>query len=138
MPNEHWVKSKCCNGYYHNKCFYDNIEYKNKNIYTYLKTYTIFNKDYEFIVNNINDSCILCRKKLKTCDIFKQMTRNNIINTEYIDQVSSSNFSFTIPQYGDFFRDMVIHSEDNSGMRNISTLEDIERSHVLFINSRYN
>ncbi len=66
-PNENWIKNKCCNGYYHNKCFYDNIEYKNKNVELKFKRHEFFKRIYKFITNNVNDSCILCRKQLNRC-----------------------------------------------------------------------
>ncbi len=95
IEGENWVKNKCCNGYFHNSCYYKFIESKYTSyddIIIKFKKVKYFDIEYKIITNNINITCAMCRKKLNICDdinfisllksyeIFIPIQTNNIIN----------------------------------------------------------
>ncbi len=71
------IKMKCCNAYFHNICLYKTFKFNNKKINLEYKKIFYLNAEHEFLTNNIDESCPLCRRKLETCKINLASQRNN-------------------------------------------------------------
>lgn len=92
-----WRKNKCCNGYIHNKCYYEYLEHKYDNIILKFKKITYFGLIYKIITNNITDTCMICRKELDKCKNIKT-NKINFNNIFTLSQNSNINSYYT----GDF------------------------------------